>query len=74
MAKWQDWEPGQPNNWGGQEDCVQYIKNTILKYNTILKNTGQLRDDMCDTKEALKMILVRIFESKALVTSNSSNL
>ena len=43
VAKWQDWEPGQPNDWGGQEDCVQYMKDA-----------GQLRDDVCDTKEAVE--------------------
>ena len=21
---WQDWEEGQPNDWGGREDCVVY--------------------------------------------------
>ena len=41
VAKWQDWEPGQPNDWGGLEDCVQYDEAT-----------GKIRDDTCDTKEA----------------------
>ena len=41
VAKWQDWEPGQPNDWGGLEDCVQYREAT-----------GKIRDDTCDTKEA----------------------
>ena len=33
-----DWEDGQPNNWGGKEDCVNYHVAT-----------AKMRDDECDT-------------------------
>ena len=38
-AKWLDWEDGQPNNWGGTEDCV-----------TLNLETDKMRDDVCEQR------------------------
>lgn len=40
-ARWLKWEPGQPNNWGGQEECCIY---TVA--------TGLMRDDFCGQDKA----------------------
>ena len=37
-AKWLNWEPGQPNDWGGYEDCVVVYKDNVM------------RDDNCETE------------------------
>ena len=25
VMAWQDWAEGQPNDWGGKEDCISYV-------------------------------------------------
>ena len=39
-AAWLNWQEGQPNNWGGSEDCVLVD----------MKNSIETRDDNCDTR------------------------
>ena len=42
--KWDNWQPGEPNNWGGDEHCV------VMYYDTL-----KLNDDSCTKKRLVQV-------------------